>query len=319
MCNWFKASAPGSFFWMGEHSVLRGGRAILSAVDLLVRGTLTPNHSSLLCIDSSLGKEEIELFSLSSESSSRFPLIVDVFQRWKERLPSGCTLKIEADFSDQVGLGSSAAVTVVTWALLYLWMGEKISPEQLFFSSLKTIRAVQGQASGADLAASIFGGLLHYTAPRELTPPLFEKLPMQSIPSFFLLYSGEKMKTAEVITRVEEREKLLPDLFCSLFGLMEDCTSRAVKAIRRNHWEQLGALLNFYQGLLDSLGVNNHALSSLIYHARSLPTVWGSKISGAGLGDCVLVLERDKSDFFVKREGYISLSFYTKGLQYETG
>jgi mevalonate kinase len=49
-------------------------------------------------------------------------------------------------------------------------------------------------------------------------------------------------------------------------------------------------LFNRYHGLMDALGVNDATLSQLVYQLRSQPNIRASKISGSGLGDCVIGL-----------------------------
>jgi len=41
---------------------------------------------------------------------------------------------------------------------------------------------------------------------------------------------------------------------------------------------------------MDALGVNDATLSEMIWRLRAQPTILGAKISGSGLGDCVLGL-----------------------------
>jgi mevalonate kinase len=50
-----------------------------------------------------------------------------------------------------------------------------------------------------------------------------------------------------------------------------------------------------YQGLMDALGVNDLALSDIIYSLRKSEVILGAKISGSGLGDCVIALGTDDS------------------------
>ncbi len=61
-------------------------------------------------------------------------------------------------------------------------------------------------------------------------------------------------------------------------------------AVDSADWSQLGQLMNLYQGLMDALGVNDATLSEMIWRLRAQPGILGAKISGSGLGDCVLEL-----------------------------
>ena len=50
--------------------------------------------------------------------------------------------------------------------------------------------------------------------------------------------------------------------------------------------------MNVAQGLMDAIGVNNAMLATLVHGLREDPAVLGAKISGSGLGDCVVALGR---------------------------
>merc|ERR1711865_1201575 len=72
-----------------------------------------------------------------------------------------------------LGLGSSAAVTVATLGLLHELTNQEAtapllkSKVRLHTAALKLTRQLQGRGSGADLAASLHGGLLGYQLPPE--------------------------------------------------------------------------------------------------------------------------------------------------------
>ena len=70
----------------------------------------------------------------------------------------------------------------------------------------------------------------------------------------------------------------------------------------------LGEIMNIHQGLQDALGVNNAILSELIFSLRSHPHIYGAKISGAGLGDCVIGLGKVKKNSFSKNKIDIAVS-----------
>ena len=147
------------------------------------------------------------------------------------------------------------------------------------------IRKVQGGvASGADVAASAYGGCLRYYAePREAV-----KLPQA--PALTVLYSGSKLPTPEVIALVEEKRQRQPETFAQLDALIGAVVQRAFAAAAQGDWPALGELMNVNQGLMDALGVNNAKLAELVFDLREDPRIFGSKISGSGLGDCVVGL-----------------------------
>jgi mevalonate kinase len=74
---------------------------------------------------------------------------------------------------------------------------------------------------------------------------------------------------------------------------MHKTTCEAEQAIIKQDWYALGRLMNIYQGLMDALGVNDYTLSDIIYTMRASADIYGAKISGSGLGDCVIALGMD--------------------------
>jgi mevalonate kinase len=61
-----------------------------------------------------------------------------------------------------------------------------------------------------------------------------------------------------------------------------------VIAIQEQDWLELGFLFNEQQKCMKSLGVSDDHLDSLIAELRAQPNILGAKISGSGLGDCVI-------------------------------
>lgn len=278
-----KTRAPGSIMLMGEHAVLFGEPALACAVEHWLEVELTPLADRRIEIDSALAHYQSDLDALKPEPALSFVLaVVDVFG---PRLKQGFHLAIRAGFSHQVGLGSSAAVTAAVTAALADFCGADTTPEALFDMALRAVHQAQnGRGSGTDLAASIYGGVIHY----RINPRQIERLP--GLPPLALLYSGYKMKTPEVLALVESRAGVEPVLYAGLYRLMGQTCEAGRKALENADWTQLGQWMNLYQGLMDALGVNDATLSEMIWRLRAQPRIQGAKISGSGLGDCVLAL-----------------------------
>ncbi|MGB2129995.1 MAG: mevalonate kinase family protein, partial [Marinobacterium sp.] len=125
--------------------------------------------------------------------------------------------------------------------------------------------------------------------PREIRP-------LAGLPSISLYYSGYKMKTPDVLALVEQKATRQPELYAGLYRLMGQACRAAEQAVREQNWTELGVLMNLYQGLMDALGVCDATLADMIYRLRAEPGVQGAKISGSGLGDCVLALGQVESE-----------------------
>lgn len=285
MCAYskIKARAPGSIMLMGEHAVLFGESALACALDHWLEVELTPLPGRQVEIDSALACYRSELDRLSPEPALSF--VLAVIELYRPRLQQGFRLQIRSGFSHTVGLGSSAAVTAAVTAVLAAFSVADTSAEALFDTALKAVhRAQQGRGSGTDLAASIYGGVIQY----RVSPRRVERLAGR--PELALLYSGYKMKTPEVLALVEARAASEPELYAELYRLMGRTCEAARKAVDGGDWPRLGHLMNLYQGLMDALGVNDATLSEMIWRLRAQPGIEGAKISGSGLGDCVLAL-----------------------------
>jgi len=278
-----RIAAPGSIMLMGEHAVLRGAKALACAVDKYMHLTLLPRHDRQVIIHSALAEYRANLDHLTDEPALSF--VLTALRQWQPKLPAGFELSIESEFSHTLGLGSSAAVVAALTCALDRYAATGLTPAQLFDAALAVIHTVQnGRGSGTDLAASLYGGLIAYrAAPRELSP-------LSGAPDIALWYVGYKMKTPDVLALVERQSRHAPQLYAQLDTLMAQTSEQAEQAVAVGNWAQLGRLMNIYQGLMDALGVNDGALSAIIYALRSQSGVLGSKISGSGLGDCVVAL-----------------------------
>jgi mevalonate kinase len=303
----YKAAAPGSLMLMGEYAVLQGGSALVCAVDKRITVTLQPRvDQRIVIVSARLGHWETTLSQLSIVEPFRF--VTACLYRYRKKLRVGCELTITADFSDQMGLGSSSAVTVATLAVLRAWLGASVSPLALLREGRQVIRVVQGVGSGADVAASVFGGVVAYRA----NPLEAEKLAVA--PLLTVLYSGAKTPTVEAIRRVKEQFSLFPALFTKLCHAIELCVKEGKQALLQQDWPRLGKAMNIQQSLLQALGVSTPLLENLLNQLRAAPTITGAKISGSGFGDCVLGIGKanlsgvQQLELKVAEEGVISIA-----------
>jgi mevalonate kinase len=275
-----RASAPGSLMLLGEHAVLHGRRALVCAIDQRMTVSRIPLDRPILKIDSALGQYESPLDVLEDHSDFRF--VLDAVRQYPQE--QGIALKIHSEFSSDIGFGSSAAVTVATHAALLGTVKNKID---LFKRCLATVHRVQGRGSGSDLAASVFGGVVAYRADPFEVSPICEEFPLTAV------YSGSKMKTADVIRVVEERRALNPEYYEKIFDRMDASVGEVIE-----NFPSLGNMLIFNQKLMEEMGLCNAALAEIISMFKGAPAPSGvgggipAKISGSGLGDCAIGLGR---------------------------
>lgn len=303
----FKVSAPGSLMLMGEHAVLNGSRCIVCAVNRRISIACSAINDRKIEIQSKLGAFESPLDNPEPESPFQFAVMA--VAHLKDALPGGISLKIESDIPETVGLASSAAVTVASCGAARRLAGLDCSPELVLDASISVVQSVQGRASGADVAAAALGGVLGYRMePREIFR-IEKTFPLA------LVYSGYKRPTPEVIEIVETRRQQFPEEFNVLYELVHSTVTEALQAIEIEDWRRLGTLMNFNHGLMDAMGVNNADLAKIVFALRRCADIEGAKISGAGLGDCVVGLGKPNSSDLGGE--LINVELTTKGLTFE--
>ncbi|MEL6646671.1 MAG: hypothetical protein AAFY35_14930 [Pseudomonadota bacterium] len=272
-------SAPGSTLVTGEHAVIYGAPSVVAAVEQRATVRLTHSAEPTVSISSQIAPPiSATLQDLVAEGPYRF--VIACVLACRERLRGGLDIDIRSEINHTLGLGSSAAVTVATLAAL-----EGDVTKTLHTKALKIIRAIQGRGSGADLAASLFGGALSYQVTGD-GPARIASLPLP--PQMSLFNVGYKTPTPEVLALVAAKRDADPAGIDAIFAEMEEVAMQTIALIHADAWPALGPHLAEYQMLMDRLGVSDGALDAAVARAVATPGVIGAKISGSGLGDCVL-------------------------------
>ncbi len=294
----------------GEHAVLHGAHALVGAVDSRVTVSLTPRPDRRVRFVSALGTRETELDN--PDISPPFQFAALAVKQIAPICPSGCLLDISAAMPPDVGLGSSAAVTVAVLGALHAWIWDRLPPpEQLHREALAIVRSIQGTASGADLAASIWGGVLLY---RQETAVLQRHT---CFPPVSLVYAGYKTPTTDVIRDVEARRRQTPGRFHDLYEHMDACSIKANDAFLKGDWQQMAEALKDGQQIMEAMGVCDKTLTDIMQHLDRIPGILAAKISGSGLGDSVLTLGPLPADALPYRQ--ISIHFSEQGLKQVLG
>jgi mevalonate kinase len=200
-------------------------------------------------------------------------------------------LHIHSDISSTQGLGSSSAVMAGLLAGFAPLLPEPLSLEARFVIGRDLIRQVQGSGSGTDLASALLGGVIQLTPLRNEITRLADDLPLTSV------YVGYKTPTAEVIRRVTDDWQRYPDLYQHQLMSMSQLTHQAQEAIHARDLARLGRLMTMAHGLMHGLGVSDTQLDALVHQLRACDGILGAKISGSGLGDCVIALGKTTQYF----------------------
>jgi mevalonate kinase len=208
--------------------------------------------------------------------------VLSAIIKLKDRFDCGFTLMIHSEFEGALGLGSSTAVVVAVIAALLKSLA--IADVGIVFKyALSAIRTIQSKASGADVAASVYGGVVIYD------PVKKSVLPIEKTLSCFLIYSGKKTKTADVLKHIDQCFAQLRDKEQTIYSEMGTIVKKAHKALLEDKMTLFFDAVEKNQDQMVSLQVCNKKLSEIINYAKLLPGVQAAKISGSGLGDCAVV------------------------------
>ncbi|MCG7494394.1 mevalonate kinase [Thalassobius sp. Cn5-15] len=295
-------SAPGSIMITGEHAVVYGHRAIVAAVDQRITVALRQRMDRRISITSQIAERfETTLDNLAPSHDYRF--VVACIRAHLDALDYGFDLTITSEVDPTLGLGSSAAVTIATLgALTALTCADTSGIHQ---TAVSIIRDIQGRGSGADLAASLSGGMISYRAPTDTTATEIAKLPAPT--ELALKYAGYKTPTAEVLRLIAERMAGNEQAFADLYAAMGAEAEAAINSAQSKDWTAFATSLTQYQQLLEQLGVSDDTLDRIIAEAQADTHVQAVKISGSGLGDCVVAIG-------AVPEGFTSAKLAAKGL-----
>ena len=296
-----KVSAPGSIMITGEHAVVYGHPAIVCAVEQRLTVSFKARTDRLVNVQSDIC-DPITMSIEDATATGPLRYVFGAIALYRDHLSYGFDITIASDINPTLGLGSSAAVTIAMLGGLHFLTAHQQDASlpvselsKIHRQALGLVRSVQGRGSGADLAASLFGGMVAYQLPQallsgsDLSPhscARIDKLP--DPPEMSLCYCGYKTPTGEVLKRIAERMVGKEAAFEALYGRMGAISAQTIDAVKKGDWTTFSHSINLYQDLMVELGVSDPALDDLIARARGSDHVSAAKISGSGLGDCIV-------------------------------
>lgn len=274
------ASAPGKVILLGEHAVVFGKTAISLAIGL-----------RLEC-----RAERAEHFSLNGHPlspQSHGYIHQAVKQVWKG---GPLAFHTRSDFPSGSGLGSSAAVTTSTLAVLAKMNGARAEEEWVARHAFDVESEVQGRASPIDTSTSTHGyGILVDSKPgpdllwhikRDIREWYIHHCPVPEM-TLVVGFTGISAPTGPLVAKVKryaDKNTFAREVIHEIGTLSQD----GLVCLRRNDREGLGRLMTRDHRLLAILGVSCRQLDKLVEAA--LPYSYGAKLTGAGGGGSMIAL-----------------------------
>lgn len=283
------ASAPAKVILFGEHFVVFGLKAILCSIDKRVTITSNSTNEKKISVKSNLGQIEIKTSTPLEGIKSTFQPFVYIAKKMIEKFnhPGGINITIESEIPSGVGLGSSSACCVAAAGSITR-LFTKYSKDEILKLAIEAEKTIFKDTSGADCTVCTFGGIIEYDKKSG-----FKKIQMSKELHLVIANTRIPHSTKKVVTRVKEfknnNEKKFADLCLEEKKLIEKVKSD----LQTGNMTSLGKAMIQNQKYLDEIGISNNILQNLIEDANQFG--FGSKITGAGDGGCIITLVDDSN------------------------
>jgi len=181
------------------------------------------------------------------------------------------------------GLGSSAAVATAV-ARAVAGLREHTFDEFALHEIVQKAETVaHGRPSGIDAWAVATPAPIRFQGGRATTIEVGRPL------TFVLADSGHHGSTAEAVAGVRALRDSAPTTIDPMIARLAELTESAIDDVRRGDRDAIGGRMLEAHRLLTELGVSTPTLGSLV-DAATAAGARGAKLTGGGLGGCVLAL-----------------------------
>lgn len=260
-------SAPAKVILSGEHAVVYGKPALVSAINKRLTITVIEGKNT----DPKIGE---------------IILIVKKYLQDKSILiaEKNCHISIQSDIPVGRGLGSSGALSVASAAaLMEFYTGKQFSPEEINNCAYQIEKLFHKNASGVDPTTSCFGGLIFYRKEFEFLKTissLHAKIPKEIAENLLLIDSGSPSETtADMVQQVGKLYNNRSTFVESIFQKIERTTKRMVVSLMKEDAEFFKETMVENENLLEKIGVVSPSTIKLL---ETLKPFGAGKITGAG-------------------------------------
>jgi mevalonate kinase len=279
------SSAPAKIILFGEHFVVYGIKAILASINMRVTVTSKTIPEKIFNVKSNLGEiietAPIRIERINSPLKPFMYIISKMIEKYHYK-GGGIEVVIDSKIPTGVGLGSSSACCVAAAASIS-GLFTKLTKEQILELAIEAERTIFPDTSGGDCTVCTYGGIMEYDKKNG-----FKKIDGDY--DFQLIITNSKLvhHTDTVVSKVKKFKEENEEVFSSLCDNEEKIVTEVIDLLKNNELKKLGMYFSRNQEYLEKLGISNQNLNSIVQKADE--TSFGSKITGAGEGGCIISL-----------------------------
>ncbi|MCW6660701.1 mevalonate kinase [Aerococcaceae bacterium NML201209] len=281
--------AHGKIILMGEHSVVYDYPAIAlpfyavqANVKVQAKHNLTEHHLTCQYYDGPVSRMPEALANLKHAVYLTFECL--------EQVNQPLHIQIDSTIPQERGMGSSAAVSVALIRGICDFYGIVLPIEQLRYIANQAEVIAHATTSGIDtLMTSSAQPIIYHKGQNPL--------PFELNLNAYLVVadSGQTGQTKLAVQKVADLLAEKPIFARESLEAMGSFVQRAYRAIQHQDVSELGRLMSYNHYYLNRIGVSTPEIDQIV-NAAWLSGALGAKLTGGGLGGCVIALAQTADD-----------------------
>jgi mevalonate kinase len=288
------SKVPGKCILFGEHAVVYGFPAISMAIPLNSTCTVEENRNNSIELNFKTinnkfeGSNLVDIEQKIPSNYSQFILGLNSLKKNFNLIVKDIKIELFSEIIPNAGLGSSASTSIALISAVSEFYNLTLKKAEILNYALEMEKVTHGSPSGIDHTSCLYGNIIYYQKGR----PFHFVYPPDD---FYVLitYTNQEHNTKEVISNVKKLKDENSHLFDSIVDKIGFYTEIAELELISGNYEEAGKLMNFNQDLLSQLNVSNDTIDTINEIALK-NGAYGSKLTGAGLGGCVITLGEEK-------------------------
>ena len=214
---------------------------------------------------------------------SRIKKCFEIFNNNFKTIFKNIKINLYSNLIPGSGLGSSASTAVSLVSAINEYYHLNLDRNKISEISYELEKEIHGKPSGIDNTTCTFGNIIYFKNGK------FQIIKLDQDFNFLIVYTGIEHNTKIAIQKILDFKNKCPKKAESIIKEIGHITDEAITELKNYNYEKLGELMIKNQKLLSILGVSNDIIKKII-NLSIKNGAYGAKLTGAGLGGCVIIL-----------------------------